>query len=190
MCQQLSICMAAYNVISAAYSTLVRLVFRMRPLQLQPLLPITFASLHTSQKHFGREKGFHELTTRQFTMRKTAVCVAGGLLSPAAWKSTAWSDAVNIRANWTYAYAVRHKAHDMLYISLALCYQSQQPSVIPTNINKMTSPDLAIVRGSGTGGIWRSPRNVRPPYGRLKIAEPRAILIAVIKSILWKHDTD
>ena len=40
--------LAAYNEISAAYFTLVRLVFKMR----LPLLPITIASLPTTQKHF------------------------------------------------------------------------------------------------------------------------------------------
>ena len=40
--------LAAYNKISAAYFTLVRLVFRMR----LPLLPITIASLPSTQKHF------------------------------------------------------------------------------------------------------------------------------------------
>ena len=40
--------LAAYNEISAAYFTLVRLVFRTR----LPLLPITIASLPTTQKHF------------------------------------------------------------------------------------------------------------------------------------------
>ena len=40
--------LAAYNKISAAYFTLVRLVFRKR----LPLLPITIASLPTTQKHF------------------------------------------------------------------------------------------------------------------------------------------
>jgi len=44
--------LAAYNEISAACSTLARLVFMLRPLQLRPLLPITFASLPTTQKHF------------------------------------------------------------------------------------------------------------------------------------------
>ena len=40
--------LAAYNKISASYVTLVRLVFRTR----LPLLPITIASLPTTQKHF------------------------------------------------------------------------------------------------------------------------------------------
>ena len=40
--------LAAYNEISAAYFTLVRLVFRTR----LPLLPITIASLPATQKHF------------------------------------------------------------------------------------------------------------------------------------------
>ena len=40
--------LAAYNEISVAYFTLVRLVFRTR----LPLLPITIASLPTTQEHF------------------------------------------------------------------------------------------------------------------------------------------
>ena len=40
--------LAAYNEISAAYFTLVRLVLKTR----LPLLPITIASLPTTRKHF------------------------------------------------------------------------------------------------------------------------------------------